>query len=80
MGPVGEERAAGAGGGAAVNGEEEGGESKGSGALGGGSRAYVPPSLRDGAKASAGERMAGKYERDDLATLRVTNVSDGIAQ
>ena len=37
---------------------------------------YVPPALRGGA-AGAGERMGGsKYgERDDLATLRVTNVS-----
>lgn len=37
---------------------------------------YVPPHLRKGAAgASGGERMGGKYERDDLATLRVTNVS-----
>jgi len=36
---------------------------------------YVPPALRGGG-AAAGERMGGKYgERDDLATLRVTNVS-----
>ena len=38
---------------------------------------YVPPALRGG-PAGAGERMGGgsKYgERDDLATLRVTNVS-----
>lgn len=36
---------------------------------------YVPPALRAGAGAQ-GERMGGKYgERDDLATLRVTNVS-----
>jgi hypothetical protein len=37
---------------------------------------YVPPAMRAGA-AGAGERMGGsKYgERDDLATLRVTNVS-----
>jgi len=41
---------------------------------------YVPPALRAGAAggASAGDRMGGsKYgERDDLATLRVTNVSE----
>lgn len=39
---------------------------------------YVPPALRSGAGASAGDRMGGsKYgERDDLATLRVTNVSE----
>lgn len=39
---------------------------------------YVPPALRAGAAgAAAGDRMGGsKYgERDDLATLRVTNVS-----
>lgn len=38
---------------------------------------YVPPALRDGARASAGDRMGGSKfgERDDLATLRVTNVS-----
>ncbi|TDZ51817.1 Eukaryotic translation initiation factor 3 subunit G [Colletotrichum trifolii] len=40
---------------------------------------YVPPALRAGATgAAAGDRMGGsKYgERDDLATLRVTNVSE----
>ncbi|KAK5111696.1 translation initiation factor eIF3 subunit g [Meristemomyces frigidus] len=38
---------------------------------------YVPPHLRDGAGgATGGERMGGKFERDDLATLRVTNVSE----
>ncbi|KAI0017530.1 eukaryotic translation initiation factor 3 subunit-like protein [Xylariomycetidae sp. FL0641] len=38
---------------------------------------YVPPALRNGG-AGAGEKMAGgKYgERDDFATLRVTNVSE----
>ncbi|ORY62953.1 eukaryotic translation initiation factor 3 subunit G-domain-containing protein [Pseudomassariella vexata] len=37
---------------------------------------YVPPALR-GSGAGAGEKMGGKYgERDDLATLRVTNVSE----
>jgi len=45
------------------------------GNLGSGSGGYVPPHLRKGAAASAGERMGGKFERDDLATLRVTNVS-----
>ena len=47
------------------------------GKLGGGSGGYVPPHLRKGA-AGTGEKMAGgsKYERDDLATLRVTNVSN----
>ncbi|KAI6812734.1 Eukaryotic translation initiation factor 3 subunit [Hortaea werneckii] len=45
------------------------------GALGGGGSSYVPPHLRKGG-AATGERMGGKYERDDLATLRVTNVSE----
>lgn len=40
---------------------------------------YVPPHLRKGtaaaAAAAAGGGGGGKYERDDLATLRVTNVS-----
>ncbi|BDD58124.1 translation initiation factor eIF3 subunit g [Monascus purpureus] len=45
------------------------------GGLGGGSASYVPPQLRKGG-AAAGEKMAGKYEKDDLATLRVTNVSE----
>lgn len=43
----------------------------------GGKSSYVPPALRKGGSAAAGERMpgsGGKYERDDLATLRVTNV------
>ncbi|PNY27604.1 Eukaryotic translation initiation factor 3 subunit G [Tolypocladium capitatum] len=50
------------------------------GAAGAGKKgSYVPPAMRGGAAgASAGERMGGsKYgERDDLATLRVTNVSE----
>ena len=51
-----------------------------SGAAAGGAGAkkgsYVPPALRNGGGAAAGERMGGKFgERDDLATLRVTNVS-----
>ncbi|PQE15391.1 eukaryotic translation initiation factor 3 subunit G protein [Rutstroemia sp. NJR-2017a BVV2] len=40
---------------------------------------YVPPHLRNGGAsgASGGDRMGGgKFERDDLATLRVTNVSE----
>lgn len=46
------------------------------GAIGGaGKSSYVPPALRKGGSAATGERMpGGKYERDDLATLRVTNV------
>jgi translation initiation factor 3 subunit G len=37
---------------------------------------YIAPHLRRGAAGKEGERMGGKYERDDLATLRVTNVSE----
>lgn len=37
---------------------------------------YLPPSMRAGAGGGGGERMMGKHERDDLATLRVTNVSE----
>jgi hypothetical protein len=43
------------------------------GGLGAGNSSYVPPHLRNRG-AATGERMGGKYERDDLATLRVTNV------
>ncbi|KAH6673744.1 eIF-3 RNA-binding subunit [Halenospora varia] len=48
------------------------------GGLGAGKSSYVPPHMRNGgAAASGGDRMGGgKYERDDLATLRVTNVSE----
>ena len=52
--------------------DEDGG--KAAGGLGAGGSSYVPPHMRKGAQ-SAGERMGGKFERDDLATLRVTNVS-----
>ncbi|KAI9755891.1 MAG: translation initiation factor eIF3 subunit g [Chaenotheca gracillima] len=38
---------------------------------------YIAPHLRKGAGGGGeGERMGGKFERDDLATLRVTNVSE----
>lgn len=48
---------------------------EGPGGLGSGKSSYVPPHLRNGGTAG-GERMGGgKFERDDLATLRVTNVS-----
>jgi len=53
-------------------------EEKAAGGLGTGSSSYVPPHLRKGAQ-GAGERMGGKYERDDLATLRVTNVSSSLS-
>ncbi|AEO55196.1 hypothetical protein MYCTH_2314155 [Thermothelomyces thermophilus ATCC 42464] len=56
------------------------GDDTGAGAVGaagpGKKGSYIPPALRAGA-AGQGERMGGKYgERDDLATLRVTNVSE----
>ncbi|GAB7351962.1 hypothetical protein MBLNU459_g2491t1 [Dothideomycetes sp. NU459] len=50
----------------------------GGGMSGPGGSSYVPPHLRKGASAT-GETMngrGGKFERDDLATLRVTNVSE----
>ncbi|KAF2143918.1 uncharacterized protein K452DRAFT_247437 [Aplosporella prunicola CBS 121167] len=51
-------------------------EPEAAGALGGGGSSYVPPHLRNRAGGAVGEKMGGKYERDDLATLRVTNVSE----
>jgi translation initiation factor 3 subunit G len=45
------------------------------GGLGSGSGGYVPPHLRG--RGGAGEKMGGgKFDRDDSATLRVTNVSE----
>ena len=49
--------------------------SSAAGALGGGTASYVPPQLRKGAT-GGGEKLGSKYEKDDLATLRVTNVSE----
>ncbi|KAK4227873.1 eukaryotic translation initiation factor 3 subunit G-domain-containing protein [Podospora fimiseda] len=81
MAPIGE--AAGGAADAAVGmGDEGGAGPAATGAAGAGKKgSYVPPALRGagagGAGAGAGERMGGKYgERDDLATLRVTNVSE----
>lgn len=71
MAPMGEDTGAGAEADAA--GEEE--STPKEGGLGSGGGGYVPPHLRKGGAATSGERMGGKYERDDLATLRVTNVS-----
>ncbi|MCJ1478556.1 translation initiation factor eIF3 subunit g [Lambiella insularis] len=71
MAPVGED---GAGGGAGADNGSDGGKAEGG--LGQGGSSYVPPHMRKGGAASSGERMGGKYERDDLATLRVTNVSE----
>lgn len=45
------------------------------GGLGMGGSSYVPPHMRKGAS-GGGDKLGGKYERDDLATLRVTNVSE----
>jgi translation initiation factor 3 subunit G len=44
------------------------------GGLGAGSSSYVPPHMRGKAGGAAGEKMGGRFEKDDLATLRVTNV------
>lgn len=72
LAPAGEE---GMGGGGAAGADGADGEKPAQeGGLGGGGGGYVPPHLRKGGVAT-GERMGGKYERDDLATLRVTNVS-----
>ncbi|KAL9102638.1 MAG: hypothetical protein Q9163_002224 [Psora crenata] len=73
MAPIGEDGAAGGGATAAMDGDGDGEEK--AGGLGAGGGGYVPPHLRKGANAT-GDRMGGKYERDDLATLRVTNVSE----
>jgi len=40
---------------------------------------YVPPSMRAGAR-GAGESMRGAGSRDDLPTLRVTNISEDTAE
>lgn len=53
-------------------------DDKPAGGLGAGSSSYVPPHMRKGgagAGAGAGDKLGSKYEKDDLATLRVTNVS-----
>ncbi|KAJ5569787.1 uncharacterized protein N7459_009217 [Penicillium hispanicum] len=59
-------------GGAGVDGDDNEGAA---GGLGAGSSSYVPPHLRKGG-AGGGEKMGGRFEKDDLATLRVTNVSE----
>ncbi|KAL8407847.1 hypothetical protein RB594_006600 [Gaeumannomyces avenae] len=83
MAPVGEAGAGGPGGPGGDMGLDDdmgggGGGGGGAGGAGAGKKgSYVPPALRNGGK--EGEKMGGaggKYgERDDLATLRVTNVS-----
>ena len=74
MAPVGED---GAGGVDPLAEDGEAGPTK-EGGLGAGGSSYVPPHMRKGG-AGAGERMGGKYERDDLATLRVTNVRKSLS-
>lgn len=54
---------------------EDGDGKPAEGGLGAGGSSYVPPHMRKGAT-GGGDRMGGKFERDDLATLRVTNVSE----
>ncbi|KAK6827875.1 eukaryotic translation initiation factor 3 subunit G-domain-containing protein [Apiospora arundinis] len=76
MAPVGAEGSADPAAGMA---DEEAAAAAAGGAGAGKKGSYVPPALRGGpGGAAAGERMGGsKYgERDDLATLRVTNVSE----
>ena len=69
MAPVGEEGATADVGAGVGDGEMA------AGGLGVGKSSYVPPHMRSGG-AGAGDKMGGgKFERDDLATLRVTNVS-----
>lgn len=69
MAPVGEDGAAG------DVGAGVGDVETAAGGLGTGKSSYVPPHMRGGG-AGAGDKMGGgKFERDDLATLRVTNVS-----
>jgi translation initiation factor 3 subunit G len=74
MAPIGEAGAADV---AAGMGDEAGAAAASTGAAGAGKKgSYVPPALRGDRAGATGERMGGKYgERDDLATLRVTNVS-----
>lgn len=76
MAPIGEGGAADV---AAGMGDDPGaGAATAAGGAGAKKGSYVPPALRNGGGAAgAGERMGGKYgDRDDLATLRVTNVSE----
>lgn len=73
MAPIGEDGAAG---GAGM--DADGDADNAPGGLGAGGSSYVPPHIRNRATAGGGDRMGGKYERDDLATLRVTNVSSSL--
>ena len=75
MAPVGANGAADV---AAGMGDDPGAAGGAAGAAAGKKGSYVPPALRAGAAGAAGERMGGSKfgERDDFATLRVTNVSE----
>lgn len=76
MAPVGE---AAAGDVAAGMGDDASPGAPAAGGAGAGKKgSYVPPALRNGGARGEGERMGGgKFgERDDFATLRVTNVSE----
>ena len=78
MAPIGEAGAAGdVAAGMGDEGVSAGGAPASAGAAGAGKKgSYVPPALRGDRAGKVGEQMGGKYgERDDLATLRVTNVS-----
>jgi translation initiation factor 3 subunit len=78
MAPVGQDAAdvaAGMGDDGTAGGAPAAGGAGGAGGAGLKKGSYVPPALR-GVGGPAGEKLGGKYpERDDLATLRVTNVS-----
>ena len=73
MAPMGE---AGAGEGAGGMGDDPGASTVGAAAAGK-KGSYVPPAMRGDRASAVGDRMGGSKfgERDDLATLRVTNVS-----
>jgi translation initiation factor 3 subunit G len=79
MAPMGEagaggaDVAAGMGDSAAASSAARGAATGGAGGKGG---SYVPPALRDRGAGAQGDKLGSKYgERDDFATLRVTNVS-----
>lgn len=48
-------------------------------ATAGGTGKYIPPSLRDGGRKGAGESMY-RQNRDDMPTLRVTNLSEDVTE
>lgn len=77
MAPVGENPLGDGAGAAGAGGADTDADTRPSaGGLGTGGSSYVPPHLRKGGTATGDKMGGGKYERDDLATLRVTNVSE----